>query len=142
MATGQAEAQCAFILNPVHRVDAAAEGFGHVSAAEKGEAENSAGCRIGRDADLRQAVVDKEQLHDQGSIPAQLHIGGCDPAKNRNLPVNGRGTEETGQHSQQNSQRARPQSQPGGFPVKRQHLFDICPIHGTVFLSFVPAVRA
>ena len=134
--TGEAEAEGAFLLDPVHCLDAAAEGFGHIPAAQEGEAEDAAGLRIRFNADLRQAVIDEEQLHKQGGVPAQLHIGGGDPPEHRNLPVERRGAEQPGQRGQQDAGRACPQGQPGGFSVERQYLFDIGPIHCAVFLSF------
>ena len=133
----ESETQRAFFLNPVHGLYAAPESFCHISAAEKGKADNTAGFRVGFDADLRQAVVDEEKLYKQRRIPAQLHIGGGDPAKHRDAPVKHGGGKKTHQGSEQDARCACPQGKPGGFSIERQDFSDIRPIHGTAssFLS-------
>ena len=133
---GEAEAQGAFFLNPVHRLNAAAEGLGHVAAAEKGEPDDAAGFRIGFNTDLRQAVVNEEQLHQQGRVPAQFHISCGNLPEYRYLPVERGCAEQTDQRGEEDARCACPQGQPCGFPVERQHAFDIRPIHCAVFLSF------
>ena len=78
---------------------------------------------------MADGIVTEEELHQQGCVPAQLHIGGGNPPEHRDPPVKGGGAEETDQGGEKDTGSAGPQGQPGGFPVERQNLVNVSPIH-------------
>ena len=132
---GEPEAECTFFLNTVHGFNAASESLRHVSAAQKGQAENAAGLGAGSDADLRKTVIDEEQLDEQGGIPADFHVGGSDPPEHRDPPVGCCCAEQADDGCKQDPRRASPQGQPGSFPIERQDVLNVSPIHCIFFLS-------
>ena len=129
MQPAHAKAQGTFGLDGFDGFQPAAEGLGHVAAAQKGKACNAAELGVGLDADLGQTVIQKEQLDQQRRVPAELDIGTHDTAQHRHFFVLEHGADKAHKDGPEDTGHTQTQGEPGRFFILRQILRHHIPVH-------------
>ena len=127
--SAHAKAQSTFCLDGFDGFQPAAEGLGHVAAAQKGKACNAAELGVGLDADLGQAVIQKEQLDQQRRVPAELDISAHDTAQHRHFFVLEHGADKAHKDGPEDTGHTQTQGEPGRFFILRQILRHHIPVH-------------
>ena len=117
------------MLDSADGLQAAPEGFCHIASAKEGQTGDAAGFRVRPDADLRQSVVDEEQLDQQRRIPAEFDIDRSQLLQHRDLHLADHRTQQADQDGKEDAERADPDGQHRRLSVKRQNLHHIFPVH-------------
>ena len=105
-------------LDRGNRVEAGAQGLGHVGAAQEDEADDRAGLAAPLDTHARQAEVDEEELHEQGRVARQCDVGGGDLGGDGDPVLPDRGHEQAHREGADDPDGRDPQGEDGGVDVQ------------------------
>ncbi|MNS32095.1 hypothetical protein D3C72_641680 [compost metagenome] len=111
-----------------HRIDAGAQHFGEVSAAEKGHGDDRGSETRDFDPQRRQGEVDEEQLNQQRRVACQLHIQAHQSLQVRRAEHQNRRVEQRHQQRGANGDKTDLQRHTHGFEKRRQGAEDECVI--------------